>query len=86
MYMSSLLLKRGGKMKTPLSPLRCTGLIVVEWRLWRWEDGPGKDQREEEEEEGGHMVPPPSGIAIILQTECHALQTADKKTVTITGW
>lgn len=30
--------------------------------------------------------PPPSGIAIILQTECHALQTADKKTVTTAGW
>lgn len=29
---------------------------------------------------------PPSGKTIILQTECHALQTADKKTVTTVGW
>lgn len=36
--------------------------------------------------EGGGTRSPPSGIAIILQTECHALQTADKKTVTTVGW
>lgn len=37
-------------------------------------------------EGGGAGCIPPSGIAIILQTECHALQTADKKTVTTVGW
>lgn len=34
---------------------------------------------------GGQAASHPSGIAIILQTECHALQTADKKTVTTVG-
>lgn len=31
---------------------------------------------------GAREGQPPSGIAIILQTECHALQTPDKETVT----
>ena len=37
-------------------------------------------------EGGGAECVLPSGIAIILQTECHALQTADKKTVITVGW
>lgn len=83
MYMSSLLLKRGDKMRTPsLSCLRCFDLSGVEAVVRggaRMGIGGGRGMRM-----AGCI--PPSGIAIILQTECHALQTADKKTVTTVGW
>lgn len=63
----------------------CSGVVQAVVR------GAGGGQDGIWEEEGGwggcrtHSSPP-SGIAIILQTECHALQTADKKTVTTVGW
>lgn len=55
-----------------------TGLCVQVWRLW-WEDGSGRKGGG-----GGAQNPSPhtSGIPIVLQTESHALQTADKNTVT----
>lgn len=62
-------------------PLVC----VVLASLW-WCRGCGERRGQGFGRGGGVTRIPPSGKTIILQTECHALQTADKKTVTTVGW